>query len=256
MKTYCSIRCAARALVLGLLVMLQTAACLPLCAAAPNPVGWWKFDEGTGTSAADSAGGNTGTLQSGAVWATGQIGPFAVSLPGNSTGYVDVPAAVIDTTQSYTAMAWVKLSSVSGYQTILSIDGTQVSGFFLQKRTDTGGFALTALSSDSTGGTTSHAAGGSVSAGQWYHVAGVYDATAHTLSLYVNARAAADGAFTAAWKATGHTEIGRGLYGGSKTDFVNGQIDDARLYNAAPVGRQISAPSQESPRRLHPARRC
>src|SRR5262245_56278360 len=38
------------------------------------PVAWWKFDEGTGSDATDSAGnGHTGSI-SGAVWTTGKNG--------------------------------------------------------------------------------------------------------------------------------------------------------------------------------------
>jgi hypothetical protein len=35
-------------------------------------VSWWKFDEGSGTTAYDSAGDNDGTIY-GATWTTGQI---------------------------------------------------------------------------------------------------------------------------------------------------------------------------------------
>ena len=38
-------------------------------------VGWWKFDEGSGTAAGDSSGNNnTGTLTNGPTWTTGKIG--------------------------------------------------------------------------------------------------------------------------------------------------------------------------------------
>jgi len=34
-------------------------------------VSWWKFDENTGTTTADSWGSNDGTLEDGTAWATG-----------------------------------------------------------------------------------------------------------------------------------------------------------------------------------------
>lgn len=41
----------------------------------PAPIAWWKFDDGSGTSAVDASGnGHTGTLQNGPSWTTGQIG--------------------------------------------------------------------------------------------------------------------------------------------------------------------------------------
>ncbi len=227
-----------------------SAAAISAIAAAPfqtpNPVAWWKLDEGSGTLASDASGsGFTGALQPGASWATGLVGPYCVSLAGTSTGYVDVPTPVVDTTKSYTVMGWVNVNSISGaYQTFVSIDGSQVSGFFLQLRGDTGKFALSVLPSD-VGGTATHAdAAAPPATGEWYHVAGVYDAAAKTISLYVNGALQQTVPYTAAWQATGHTEIGRGEYNGGPVDFVNGQIDDVRVYNAALAAPVINAIAQ------------
>jgi hypothetical protein len=55
-----------------------------LRAQTPNLVLDLKFDEGTGTTAADSSGNNNNaTLLGKAGWTTGIVGPFALSLPGN-----------------------------------------------------------------------------------------------------------------------------------------------------------------------------
>jgi hypothetical protein len=45
--------------------------------------------------------------------------------------------------------AWVKLSNTDGYQTFVSQDGSQVSGFCFQLRGDTHRFACTRLADDS-----------------------------------------------------------------------------------------------------------
>jgi hypothetical protein len=43
--------------------------------ASADLVGWWRFDDGSGTTAMDSSGnGNDGTLNGGAQWTDGQIG--------------------------------------------------------------------------------------------------------------------------------------------------------------------------------------
>src|SRR5436190_19861696 len=43
--------------------------------AAASPTGHWRFDEGSGTTAADSSGnGHDGTLINGPLWTTGRIG--------------------------------------------------------------------------------------------------------------------------------------------------------------------------------------
>ena len=55
----------------------------------PNLVGWWKFDDGNGTIAYDSAGGNNGTLKGNLQWVAGQVGG-AIAGDGNGD-YVQVP---------------------------------------------------------------------------------------------------------------------------------------------------------------------
>jgi alpha-L-arabinofuranosidase len=204
-------------------------------AAAPTLVGHWALDEGSGTTAADSSGaGHDGTVGSGATWTGGQVGAHALALAGTSSGNVDIPEPVVDTSQSFTVSAWVKLNSLSGYQTAVSVDGSQVSGFYLQLRGDTGEFAFTRLGGDSTGAPGAHAdATFAPTTGQWYHLVGVDDQSAGTLTLYVDGAKQGSVAAPTAWKAAGHTLIGRGLFGGSPVDFVNGSVDDVRVYQGA-----------------------
>jgi hypothetical protein len=72
-------------------------------AADPNLVGWWKFDEGSGTTAEDSSGfGNHGTITN-AQWVTGFVDG---ALNINGTGYVDVPAKAWSTIQRQVTVAF------------------------------------------------------------------------------------------------------------------------------------------------------
>jgi alpha-L-arabinofuranosidase len=208
--------------------------------AAPRLIGHWNFDEGTGTTAADSSGGGHPlTLQGGASWATGVVGPHALAV----TPQQDAASAgpVIDTSKSFTVSAWVNLASTTGYQTFVSEDGTQVSGFYLQLRGDSGRFAFTRLAYDST------AAYGAIATttivpqpGVWYLVTGVYDATAQTISLYVNGALQQTTPALAPWSATGPLAVGRGFYNATPTDWVSGAIDDVRAYDGALTGHDIS----------------
>ncbi|MEY9965362.1 alpha-L-arabinofuranosidase [Streptacidiphilus sp. MAP12-16] len=233
---------ASAALLAGGLTTLATAT---PAAAAPTLAGHWALDEGSGSSAADSSGiGHTGTVGAGASWTAGQVGAHALTLNGTSSGNVDVPGPVVDTSQSFSVSAWVKLNSTSGYQTAVSIDGANVSGFFLQLRGDTGEFAFTRLSSDSTGAATSAiaTAGAAPVTGTWYHLVGVDDESTGKLHLYVDGQPQTDAAYTGGgWKATGHTLIGRGLFGGNPVDFVNGSVDDVQVYQGALTGAQAQA---------------
>jgi hypothetical protein len=109
-----------------------------LHAQLPNPVCYIPFDEGTGATAHDAAGTNNATLIGGASWTTGIVGANALGLPGTGGSYADIPADVLNTTQSFTVCAWVNLNTTGGYQTFVSEDSGYQSAFFLQKRADSG----------------------------------------------------------------------------------------------------------------------
>jgi len=200
---------------------------------------YYTFDEGAGTSAADSFGNsNTGTLQTGAGWTTGIVGANAVNLNG-TTGYVDIANPVIDTTQSYTVATWVKLNNLTGFQTFASIDGSSASAFYLQMQG--GKFAMTVRSTDSTSGAETKVSQiAAPSTGVWYHVVGVYDSSAQTIALYVNGQLQGSTSFTTAWKGTGHTAVGRGKWNGGNVDFTNGALDDTHFYDRGLSASEIA----------------
>ncbi|MCK4886463.1 MAG: hypothetical protein KAS96_03685, partial [Planctomycetes bacterium] len=76
-------------------------------AADPNLVGWYKFDEGTGTLAADSSDyGNNATVNSSIGWDTGGYSGGCLNFDGTFT--VDVPAAgFADVNEQVTISIWV-----------------------------------------------------------------------------------------------------------------------------------------------------
>jgi alpha-L-arabinofuranosidase len=213
------------ALVTGALLgaVPATAAAEPQAALAAH----WTFDEGTGTEAADSAGGHPATLTGGAGWTQGIRGG-ALGTDG-TTGFADAGTGVVDTTASFSVSAWVKLDRITGYQTVVSIDGNQVSNFFLQFRDDSRRFAFTRLAGDAPADGTIAAANVDPVAGQWYLLAGVYDAAARTQTLYVDGVRQSSVTAAPAWQGTGHLVIGRGKYAGNPVDFVDGAIDDVRV---------------------------
>ena len=110
----------------------------------PEPVTLLSFDEGTGTYAADSVGDHPATLMGQAGWVPGLVGPWALGLPGVAGSYADIASTVVDTTQSFSVAAWVKLNNTTGYQTFVSEDtpGGEAA-FFLQLRADSGQFSFT-----------------------------------------------------------------------------------------------------------------
>lgn len=211
----------------------------PLTATAATPeAAHWTFDEGAGTTATDSAGTHPATLTGGAGWTKGVRGG-ALSTDGVS-GYADAGAGVVDTTQSFSVSSWVKLSKITGYQTVVSVDGNQVSNFYLQFRDDSKRFAFTRLSADTPADGVVASANFDPVANQWYLLTGVYDATAKTLALYVDGTKQSTVTAPPAWSTTGHLVIGRGKYAGNPVDFVSGAIDDVRVNSGALTPAEIS----------------
>jgi alpha-L-arabinofuranosidase len=208
-------------------------------AAAPAPVGRWRFDEGAGTVAADSAGDHPATLAGDAGWGDSIQGPSSLAV--NGTGFADTGAPAFDPTGSFTVSTWVRLTTIAGFQTAVSIDGDQVSSFYLGLRDDTRRFAFVRLPADAAAGAPAFPSGTSdPAAGQWYQLTGVHDAATHTLALYVNGQLQATTPAPSTWQPGGHLVIGRARFGGNPVDFVRGNIDDVRVYGAALTAGQVS----------------
>ncbi|MFE9570616.1 alpha-L-arabinofuranosidase C-terminal domain-containing protein [Streptomyces sp. NPDC006692] len=201
----------------------------------PAPLAHWPFDEGAGTSAADSSGnGRTLTLAGGAKWGAAKSG--ASSLDLSAGGSASAAAPVVDTAKSFSVAAWVQLTFAAGYQTFVSVDGLAVSGFYLQLRDDTGAFAFTRLPSDATSANGGAAVAGAAAApvtGAWYHLLGVADTAAGVIRLYVNGVLEGEAPCTGGWRATGATAVGRGLFGGAQVDQAHGRIDDVQVFDSA-----------------------
>jgi hypothetical protein len=172
----------------------------------------------------------------------GIVGAYSMTLHG--TGGIQTPKPVVDTSQSYTVAAWVNPASLNGFQTYLSIDGDRVSAFFLQLL-GSGKFAFSAVDPNATGNGVHATATDAPTIGTWYHLAGVYDAGAKTVSFYVNGVLQQTVPYTTAFKANGATAVGRGLWDGNKTDFASASIDDVRLYQAALTPAEILAIAQD-----------
>jgi hypothetical protein len=87
------------------------------------PVGYWRFDEGSGTLAADSSGnGLNGSLVNGPTWMTGRVNS-AINFDGVND-YVQVgsqPALLM--TNALTLSAWIYPTSSTSTRTIVNREG-------------------------------------------------------------------------------------------------------------------------------------
>jgi hypothetical protein len=204
----------------------------------------YNFSEGTGTTTADSSPYATSPTLSSTSWtSTGHSGN-GLAFNGSSSS-VNGPSGLLSTTSSFSVSAWVKISDKSIYRTVVSQDGNNISGFFLQynKGADRWGFVM--YGADSTGATRYEVVGTQTpELNAWYHLIGVYDSTAHTIKLYVNGLFR-QAAFANPWPALGAFQVGRARWNGVNTDFWAGTIDGVHAYQRALTDTDIATLSTD-----------
>ncbi|UCG48421.1 MAG: lamin tail domain-containing protein, partial [Phycisphaerales bacterium] len=188
----------------------------------PGLAAHWKFDDGSGISAKDSAGINNGTLHGGPTWVNGFTGG-ALSFDGQDD-YVSTSSVGALATDSVTVEAWVRLEGPTGASyPILTQHLPTYKGYYLHVNGNKPSFSLVA-------GRPSPSAisPNAIESGQWHHIAGTNDGS--NIKIYVNGqlKATADsaGANGVDYSAT------IGLDDRSSTYF-EGLIDDVRIYNRA-----------------------
>jgi glucose/arabinose dehydrogenase/chitodextrinase len=194
----------------------------------------YAFDEASGTTAADASGhGLTGQLQNGPTHQPGKHGN-AVGLDG-ADDVVDLgnPAS-LRLTASMTVSAWINMSALPADDAAIVSKRGSV-GYQLDTTTDTGprvvGFKLSAA-----GGTSMFRYGATpLQANTWYHVTGVYDATARTMHVYLNG-VLDDGVLQGTVAAT-QQDSPQNVQIGQRPGWAgfgfNGRIDDVRIYGRA-----------------------
>lgn len=205
----------------------------------PTLAGYWSFDEGTGTIAADGSGhGHDGLLQPGATWGPGKVGSHCLVL-STAGGFVDIASAVVNTSLPYSVSAWAEFDPLGGDQTPVSIDGTSRSAFFFQQRAD-GYFQFLAPDSDSSAASESSVLAAALTpARTWYYFTGVFDGS--SLYLYTNGALESSVSFTRPWAALGHTFIGRAKYNGKYFAYLTGAIDEVRIYSRALKASEVQS---------------
>ena len=198
-------------------------------------IGYWNFDEGSGTVAHDTSGsGFTGTVN-GATWATGKINS-GLSFNG-TTSYVATPNILLTT---FSVSTWVNsaVTTQSGYTRI--VESQYSSGFYLGvNSTGTKYKFIVNSATGSTGGcglAFGCAEGGTLTTG-WHLVTGTFDGS--SAKLYVDNVLAASDTFTPPVNANFPLYIGRYFAGGGFN--WNGGIDEVRLYNRALTSAEVSS---------------
>jgi len=197
-------------------------------------IGYWNFNEGSGTIANDTSGGGYNGTISGAAWTAGKINS-GLSFNGTTS---DVVTPGIPLGNAFSVSAWVNPAATT--QTAYGrIAETQYNpGLYLG--VDGSGKKYQFIVNNGIGATGSCgvafgcAVGGTISSG-WHLVTGTYDGA--TARLYVDTTLVASETFTAPPNTTYPLNIGR--YYASNGYGWNGVLDETRLYNRALTATEV-----------------
>ncbi|GAA2707818.1 LamG-like jellyroll fold domain-containing protein [Micromonospora olivasterospora] len=201
-----------------------------------TPVARWKLNETTGTTAADSAGNSPATANN-VTWSSDR-GGSAVS--NGSTTKIQTAGPVVDTKRSLTFAAWVNLASTGLIGRVLGQDGVSQNAFELRyQKTNQWMFVLKSADVDDPPNNQIVTSTSVPSVNTWTHLAGVFDATTGTMTLYVNGVAEATKTGVSPWSATGPFTIGCGRFNGVCSDSFNGKISDVQAYQKALSAAEI-----------------
>lgn len=208
-------------------------------------VGWWKFDEGSGSSASDSSGnGNTGTVV-GASWAGGKTGQ-GLSFDGTNNDRVSVSSTVLNDMSSFSWSFWIVRNDLASTN-IMSKDawncgvaGMQIA--FYWQDPNVLDFRVNHSSGAAIARSQSYAA--SVW-NNWRHIVAVYDGILKRVSIYKDGVEAlysgrSDGVGAKSNDNSYNLLLGDCGNAGQGTDFA-GFLDDVRIYNRALSAAEIQA---------------
>ncbi len=202
-------------------------------------ISYWKFEEGSGTTAQDSAGGNNGTLNNGLVWTAGQVGG-ALSFDGVNN-YVHVSDSNLWAfgVDNFTIDLW------ANFNTVKSGNVDQLPNVFIGQD-EGGGTTNKWVFFLGGGGLSFHINGPSVGSvflgpipfspllGQWYHLAVTRDGS--TYRFYVDGTVI--GPVTdvrAVPNANALLTIGQA----EGLGFFDGRLDEVAIYNRALTASEI-----------------
>ena len=215
-------------------------------------VSHWKMDDGSGTTAKDSAGVNDGTLMGDAKWAEGWV-IGAVELDGDDD-YVDCGQGTAFNSvcrDVITLAAWVKVNDpdgpewsgiiIRGYgEQFGNVDPYDTFAMYYHGPSERMGFKTNSTSPEWMAAPNNSAV--QLFDGEWHHTASVYDGAEKAIYL--------DGEEIVRGEATGKIGIGEGtgrvlIGGGRDVDpmvlELGGLVDDARIYNRALTQEEIIA---------------
>lgn len=201
----------------------------------PGPVAYWKFDEGTGSTANDSAGNNSGTI-TGATWASEDqcVSGKCLSFDGTND-YVRRGTLSNSLASHLTVCAFIKTSSMNGYIFQLNRSPSNYLNEFVLQVSDDGKLQFWDYSTSDGGFSPSQSSNIDINNDAWKHVCFTKSGT--TGKYYIDGKL--DNQVVASIDvAYGSNDFVVGSDYRGSTDF-NGLIDEVKIFPYALTEDQI-----------------
>jgi hypothetical protein len=221
----------------------------PPCVTAPaGLIGWWPGDN----NANDIQGGNNGTLQNGATFATGEVDQ-AFSLDGaDDHVLIGNPASLNSFPMGITLDAWINPTQAPPFDpspgnnlySIVSKWGqsAQTDAYALMLQNRDGTVRLTGAIGVPGSADTSNISliGGEVPVGQWTHVAMTYDTSTGVNKIYINGQQVGERV-----RPGGITQSDLNVMIGREDSFFprpfKGLIDEVEIFNRPLAAAEVQA---------------
>lgn len=212
--------------------VLSPAEIASLYSFAPEPIGYWKFDDASGTSVADTSGnGYTATITDSTTvgsWTTGKFGKTYDMAGNDDTDVINLSSGVGIGTRN-TLSLWVNFSTLGSNDFVIGGSSTGTAAGYMLYLDGTDIYSRQALASGVS-------VPGTFTNGTWYHLAVVRDGTSITfykngIQLGATQTYGSDNAFTLKTLTNFDT--------GATTFALEGKVDDVRLYNYARTPAQV-----------------
>ena len=189
-------------------------------------VGWWRLDEGSGTTAFDSSGnGNDGTLNGDPQWVAGMIGG-ALEFDGDGD-YVNCGNdPIFDITEEITLAIWVNANDILNGEHNCWL-GKGDNAYAIKHQS---GNYLEFFIYDGDWHSTNYTTDIESLNGEWHHMAGTYDGS--ELKFYLDGELAANLVYSSTIGTANHN-VTLGENSQAAGRFFDGMLDDARIYNEA-----------------------
>jgi len=210
----------------------------------PSPhsglVGYWTFDEGTGTIAYDLSGyGNNGSLYNfnwtaTSGWTTGKISG-ALNFDGVDDRVDCGNGTSLNIANGITIEAWVNTNSYGSYKKIL-IKGNNINFAFALSQGPSP-YETYFIVQNSGGSKGSAIYNQNLPVGQWVHLVGTYDN--YNVKLYWNGLKVASASLSGNINSNNESVNISGYAAG--TEIFNGLIDEVHIYNRALSDAEIQA---------------